>query len=159
MKNFMLLFCLGVCAASCNNTTSDKHQVSTDTAAATTSHADTATANNTTCYTYQTPIDSVQLTLTTSGIQVTGRLLQAFSGKDKNSGTINGTMKGDTLLADYVFNSEGKTSVRQVAFLKRETGFVEGYGDVKEGGNKMVFKNPGDLNFSSSMVLQKVPCH
>nr|GFC68635.1 hypothetical protein [Tanacetum cinerariifolium] len=37
-------------------------------------------------------------------------------------------MHGDTLVADYTFQSEGTTSIRQVVFLRRDIGFIEGFG-------------------------------
>ena len=67
-------------------------------------------------------------------------------------------MNGDTLLADYTFQSEGTESVRQVAFLKKGDGFVEGYGDVEDQGGKMVFKNTAMLDFGSGTAFTKVPC-
>jgi hypothetical protein len=67
-------------------------------------------------------------------------------------------MHGDTLLADYTFQSEGTESVRQVAFLQQGDGFVEGYGDMEDQNGKMVFKNTGSLDFSSGTAFTKVPC-
>lgn len=110
------------------------------------------------CFAYQTSNDLVSLKLTTITPAVSGDLEYAFMGKDKNAGTIRGEMRGDTLLADYTFQSEGKTSVRQVAFLLRRDGFVEGYGDAEQQGDKMVFKNRDALNFGGTMVLKKLPC-
>ncbi len=67
-------------------------------------------------------------------------------------------MKGDTLLADYTFMSEGKQSVRQVVFLIKDTAAIEGYGDVEERNNKMVFKNISQIPFEKGQRLHKVPC-
>lgn len=159
MKYTLLFLCSFFAACNDNGTTS----AANDTARTTTASSDTATAattsaSNTSCYAFQSPTDTVLLTLGTATPNVSGNLVYAYSGKDKNSGTITGTMKGDTLLADYTFLSEGKSSVRQVAFLKKGDGFVEGYGDSKMEGGKMVFKNTGALNFGSTMVLHKQPC-
>lgn len=110
------------------------------------------------CFAYQTSNDIVSLKLNTVTPTVSGDLEYAFMGKDKNRGTISGAMMGDTLLADYTFMSEGKSSVRQVAFLKRPDGFVEGYGDVKQEGNKMMFTSRDALNFGGAMILKSIPC-
>ena len=67
-------------------------------------------------------------------------------------------MYGDTLLAEYIFKSEGITSIREVAFLKQDDSFVEGYGDVEEQYGKMVFKNRSALSFTGK-VLHKVDCN
>jgi len=81
-----------------------------------------------------------------------------IAGKDKNTGTLQGQVRGDTIFADYTFWSEGKQSVRQVAYLKKDNSLLEGYGDAQEQGGKMVFKNTGALNFGKGVVLQKVNC-
>lgn len=158
MKYISLFLC--ACCVACNNDSTTT--TATDTAATTATAADIPTtsipADTSACYSYQTSNDLVALRLNTTGQAITGNLEYAFMGKDKNTGTISGAMRGDTLLADYTFQSEGKSSVRQVAFLKKGDSFVEGYGDSKQEGNKMVFKNSGALNFGN-MILKKVPCH
>jgi hypothetical protein len=88
---------------------------------------------------------------------ITGSLVYNYYEKDKNSGTIKGNMYGDTLIADYIFNSEGITSTREVAFLKQQSAFIEGYGDMQEEGDKMVFKNRSNLSFSGK-PLRMVNC-
>lgn len=42
-----------------------------------------------------------------------------------------------TLIADYTFWSEGRKSVREVAFLATDDGLVEGYGPVQEHSGNM----------------------
>ena len=73
-------------------------------------------------------------------------------------GTIQGTMRGDILVADYTFNSEGTKSVRQVAFKKVGTTYVEGYGEAVDENGVMKFKDITSLNFGSSIVLQETAC-
>ncbi|MDA6070600.1 hypothetical protein NJT12_13310 [Flavobacterium sp. AC] len=90
--------------------------------------------------------------------EVNGKLSYNIAGKDKNEGTLIGNMKGDTLIADYTFMSEGVSSVREVAFLKQEGTFVEGYGDVAEANGKVSFKNKKLLKFDQKNVLTKVDC-
>ena len=79
-------------------------------------------------------------------------------GKDKNDGTIMGSMHGDTLIAHYKFMSEGKQSVRQIAFLRRGNAFVEGYGDMEQKGDSMIFSRSDSLSFNGTIVLEQVPC-
>jgi hypothetical protein len=110
------------------------------------------------CYAYISAKDTVRLTLTTTQPTVTGRLSYRYFEKDRNEGTIRGTMYGDTLRAEYTFQSEGVASVREVAFLRRGTGFVEGYGDVVERGGATVFKRVSALQFTSTQPLVPVPC-
>jgi len=110
------------------------------------------------CYAHLTATDTIRLTLQTTQPTVTGQLTYHYFEKDRNRGTLSGTMHGDTLLADYTFQSEGTTSVRQVAFLRRDIGFIEGFGPVAERGGKTVFAQPGTLQFDAKYTLLPVAC-
>lgn len=110
------------------------------------------------CYAHLTATDTIRLTLQTTQPTVTGQLTYHYYEKDRNQGTISGTMHGDTLLADYTFQSEGTTSVRQVAFLRRDIGFIEGFGPVAERGGKMVFEKLGALQYDAKYTLLPVAC-
>ena len=110
------------------------------------------------CYAHTTATDTIRLTLQTTQPTATGQLTYHYFEKDRNRGTIQGTMHGDTLLADYTFQSEGTTSVRQVAFLRRDTGFIEGFGPVVEREGKMVFTAPRTLHFDAKYTLLPVDC-
>ena len=112
------------------------------------------------CYIGLFKNDSISMTLTIKGnIVVDGILSYNLYEKDKNKGTLVGEIKGDTLFADYTFISEGITSIRQVAFLKKGTNYVEGYGESIEKAGEMVFKETKKLDFNSPTVLVKQDCH
>lgn len=110
------------------------------------------------CYTFVKGKDSAELSLITTGIVSTGELHYKWFEKDKNAGSIEGEMHGDTLVANYTFNSEGKQSVRQVAFLKKGNQLVEGFGDVEEKDGKVRFKDLSKLKFDDSMIFEKTAC-
>ncbi|MBF7090290.1 hypothetical protein IUY40_01865 [Flavobacterium sp. ALJ2] len=111
------------------------------------------------CFQSITNNDTVILTLNTnSQNEVDGQLTYKIYQKDKNEGTIIGSIKGDTLIADYTFKSEGVSSIREVAFLKKSGAFIEGYGDLIETNGKMVFKDKKLLKFDTKMTLSKVDC-
>lgn len=110
------------------------------------------------CYAYTSAKDTVNMHLQISGDKVTGDLAYNYFEKDKNTGTIEGNMKGDTLFGEYKFISEGTSSIREVVFLKKENNFVEGYGEAEEKNGKMIFKNASSLNFSNNFILKKVAC-
>jgi len=110
------------------------------------------------CYAHLTATDTIRLTLQTTQPTVTGQLTYHYFEKDRNRGTLSGAMHGDTLLADYTFQSEGTTSVRQVAFLRRDIGFIEGFGPVAERGDKTVFTQPHALTFDAKYTLLPVAC-
>ena len=110
------------------------------------------------CYRYIDKADTVILkTIYVNGF-VTGTLVYNFYQKDKYSGTIQGQMKGELLIADFTFFSEGVKSVRQVAFKKKGKNFIEGYGETEDKNGKTTFKNIDSLNFTHSIVLLQADC-
>ncbi|GAB3417714.1 hypothetical protein [Niabella aquatica] len=110
------------------------------------------------CYTGISGRDSIYLVVERFPNVVTGRLTYNFSEKDDNNGTIDGKISGDTLFADYTFISEGRSSVREVAFLLKDSTATEGYGPVEEKEGKMIFTDRHKLNFSNAIVLQLTSC-
>lgn len=110
------------------------------------------------CYVYISSKDTVSLNLVLNGDTVNGVLSYKFYEKDANRGTISGSFKGDTLVADYTFNSEGTESVRQVVFLKTATGFQEGFGEAVDVSGKSVFRDIKTLKFSEGLKLLKTDC-
>lgn len=110
------------------------------------------------CYQLAKGKDTVTANLTIEGQKVSGNLVYSFYEKDKNTGSILGTIKGDTLLADYTFQSEGMESIRQVIFLRKDKTLIEGYGESKQEGNKSFFSNAKAIEFTSSTILKEVPC-
>jgi hypothetical protein len=110
------------------------------------------------CFAHTSATDTIRLSLQTTQPTVTGQLVYRYFEKDRNQGTIQGVMHGDTLLADYTFQSEGTTSVRQVAFLRRDIGFIEGFGPVAERQGKTVFTQPRTLQYDAKYALLPVAC-
>jgi len=102
--------------------------------------------------------DTVTLRFTQTDTLISGELVYQFYEKDKNRGSILGVIKGDTIVADYTFNSEGTSSRRQVVFLRRNGELVEGFGDVEPKDGKMIFRDLSTLTFDNSMVLQATDC-
>ena len=120
---------------------------------------DTRTANQTVrCFSYTSNKDSITMNIYINNNAVTGELVYDIHEKDRNTGTIRGTINGDTLLAQYTFMSEGTSSVRDVAFLKKRNQWVEGFGEMEESNGRMSFKDIDSLQFNSNIVLTEVPC-
>lgn len=113
---------------------------------------------STACYAAIVGKDTLSLRMEVLGNVIKGKLSYNFFEKDDNEGTIRGEMHGDTLIANYIYNSEGVESVRQVAFLQMGDIFVEGYGDMKSQDGKVIFQNNSSLNFNWGMVFEKVSC-
>lgn len=112
----------------------------------------------TVCYATTGSKDSIFLKVETFPNVVTGILSYNLFEKDKNNGTIDGVMKGDTLIAEFTFKSEGMSSIRQVAFLIKNNTATEGYGEVVEKNGKMIFKDIHGLDFTKGMKLHVVDC-
>ena len=151
MKIFIVYFTAFALTACNNNQHSDvanKDSLTVDKKLSDTDHS-----NAKKCYANYSLKDTVKLELVKNKNIISGTLRFKYFGKDENKGTFAGVVRGDTLVADYTFMSEGVTSVRQIAFLKRNNTLVEGYGDVEEKNGKMVFKNIGKLNFKGSASL------
>lgn len=112
------------------------------------------------CYSAIIKKDTISLSLNIKENQIaSGKLTYNFFEKDKNEGTLIGELRGDTLIADYTFMSEGVSSIRQVAFLKKGSTYVEGYGGVVDDNNgKVTFKDTKQLKFDGKTVLSKADC-
>lgn len=157
MKVFFVcatLLVLIACTESPNNTDSSK----TDSQPASDTGRMTIQIPRSACYRFATASDTITLKVETFPNVVTGLLNYTLKEKDKNRGEIDGVMRGDTLVADYTFMSEGTRSVRQVVFLIKDDIAIEGYGSVTEKNRKMVFENIGTIDFSTGTKLTKVEC-
>lgn len=105
--------------------------------------------------------DTIEMHLRLKGKLVTGGTLKyRLFQKDRNDGALAGQIKGDTLFAIYTFQSEGQTSTREVAFLKKGTTYREGYGEttVDPAGNP-IFKNQRQLKFDGKLILNAADCN
>ena len=109
------------------------------------------------CYTYNENGTLITLEITRNENPVEGNLTYALSEKDKNTGTFTGEFNDGKLLGMYTFQSEGKESRREIAFLFEDSQFIEGYGEMNEDGT--TFKNIKAINYSSIMPLNKADCN
>ena len=150
MKTFNILI-LAVLLAACNT------QVK-ETETSTSAKAEKENTSGTNCYLYAGLSDTVSLNLNHLGDSVTGTLVYNFKEKDKNTGTINGRMNGNILIAEYTFLSEGIQSCRQVAFKLEGDKFIEGYGESYSRNDRFFFKYPDSLNIDSSFKLSEIIC-
>ena len=112
------------------------------------------------CYVYTKNRDTASLKINIEGEELTGELDYKFFEKDSNKGKIAGEIKGDTIIAEYTFDSEGMRSVREVVFVKKDDGNIyEGTGDVIEKGGKMVFRDRSALKFGQAIIFTKTDCN
>ncbi|WP_286779113.1 MULTISPECIES: hypothetical protein [Sphingobacterium] len=107
-------------------------------------------------YQYLKNGDTISLSITVDGEKVQGDLSYAWKEKDRNSGHIDGVLKGDILTADYTFSSEGQESVRQVIFKLSKARAMEGYGAMEEKAGKMSFVDLKKIAFDEKFALENV---
>lgn len=110
------------------------------------------------CYAYMSKKDTAFMHINIADSIVTGNLKYALFEKDSNDGKLNGKLKGDTLLADYKFVSEGVESVREVVFLKKGKDWLEGFGEVEEKAGSVVFKDKTKLKFQKGLLFKMTEC-
>ncbi|WP_051189716.1 hypothetical protein [Daejeonella oryzae] len=142
---FLILTGLTVTLNACNSTTVKYAEENAD------------SIKSSICYSYDNKKDLINIQMNDSAGFVIGNLNYNIYEKDKNTGIIKGKMRGDTLIADYTFMSEGTESVRQVAFLKKGTDLLEGFTEVEEKNGQMVFKEIDSLKFGA-IILKPAAC-
>jgi hypothetical protein len=130
MRSTHVLILLGLLAA-CNSQPKEKE---TDTPSA-------PKIEPIACYQYATAADTITLKLVNMGGNVGGALFYNLKEKDRNAGTLTGTLRNNILIAEYTFKSEGTESIRQVAFKKTGNAFIEGYGETVNVNGVEKFKN------------------
>jgi hypothetical protein len=154
LKSYLLLLSTTIFTA-CNTNKTTVADAETDSAKPA---ENTIMIPNTQCYASINGKDTVFLKMEKYPNVVTGTLIYKLYEKDANKGDIDGKLSGDTLIADYRFISEGKESIRQVAFLIKDSTATEGYTDMEELNGKMVFKNISHIDFSTGIKLKQIDC-
>ncbi|MFD2247257.1 hypothetical protein [Pontibacter ruber] len=110
------------------------------------------------CYTSTSPKDTVLLHMRRQGNNVTGSLIYSIFEKDRNTGTITGKFRGDTLFATYTFMSEGTESVRDLTFMKKGDELVEGYGTGDKQNGKSASGTRSRVRYGGGIILTKTDC-
>jgi hypothetical protein len=110
------------------------------------------------CYVYNANGNDFRMKVSKiNGDSIMANLYYTFAEKDKNEGTFKGNLIGDKLIGKYIFKSEGKESVRDVAFRVEKNQIVEGFGDLNEGGTK--FKDTTNITYSTTTPWTKADCN
>lgn len=110
------------------------------------------------CYAYMKNGDSIWLKVELFPNVATGVLTYQLSGKDKNVGTFDGRLFGDTLVADYTFRSEGRVTVRQIVFKLSATQAREAYGKKRDYEGKLIYDDLKAIDFNKGLSLDSVSC-
>ncbi len=159
MKKYLLIFVaiVSIAIISCKNETEKEEPEVVSPEEADIMESD-VNAPEIACYRYVSKKDTVLLQMEKMSDDVAGTLSYNYFEKDKNEGTFEGIMVGDTLFADYTFGSEGTVSVREVMFVKKGNKLVEGYGEVEEVEGKTKFKSKTKFTFNNAMPLEEINC-
>lgn len=108
------------------------------------------------CYRMIIKNDTAIISLNTQGDSVSGSLSYNWYERDDNDGTFKGAIKNDSLiLADYTFQSEGVTSVRQVVFKLKDSVLLQGYGELQERNDTAFFRDVNLVIFDTKNPFRK----
>lgn len=108
------------------------------------------------CYRMIIKNDTALMSLNHAGDSVSGSLSYNWYEKDDNNGTFRGAVKNDTLIvADYTFQSEGTTSVRQVAFKIKDSILQQGYGELIMKNDTSFFRDVNLIIFDTKNPFKK----
>ena len=88
---------------------------------------------------------------------ITGRLSFDNYEKDASSGTVSGKIQGDVIKLNYVFASEGTTSVMELYFRYKDGILTRGSGEMNTRGDTAYFLNPALIKYDGG-ELKKVSC-
>lgn len=159
MKNF--IFLIVVLVASCNSGTTTKDNMqdqSSDTVKNINAKDNAKFDLLSGCYQNVLNGDTAFLKLNVHEFVVDGTLNYKRSQKDSNEGTFTGVIKGEIIVINYNFQSEGTTSIREIAFKIKGDQLVEGYGDILMKGDSAVFTNVASLKFQDAQTFNKIAC-
>ena len=114
-------------------------------------------AKEKTCYAYSKDGNIVKLSMyINDDKKASGSLFISYKEKDANEGILTGNIHQDTLLINYKFKAEGRTSQRDMIFLFKGDQLIEGYGPMNPDGAS--FEDISKVKFTSKMPLTKVNC-
>jgi hypothetical protein len=157
MKKILAVFTsLSISFVSCNN--SETNEATSLSDSATNDKAVSKIALSSGCYSMiqqkDTAILEVDVVVDTN---LSGRLQYRRFEKDDNAGVIDGVIRDGLIIADYTFQSEGRSSVRQIVLQIKGDSLFEGYGEIKVNGDTARFVDVSQLKFMTTPFV-KVDC-
>jgi len=153
-KRIISLFAVLI-AFACNNA-EDKKAETKDTATEIQMPTENTIAVPKLCFQRVVQKDTISIELFIRDTIVSGNLIYNLYEKDRNKGTFKGTIHGETIKADYTYQSEGKISAREIIFKLKDSVLTEGFGETLVKDNKFIFKDT--LNIHYTQVFQQVGC-
>lgn len=110
------------------------------------------------CYGWAIAGDTATLQLSIAENRVTGNLIYDWSEKGRNSGSLQGVLQDSLIVANYTYQSEGRTSVREVVFKIKADSLIEGFGDAHTKRERSKYKNQDQLQFHDDRPFVKGVC-
>ena len=161
MKNYILSAFIAIAALSCEKKSTEKVSSQTkapDSVTVPESNEPIEPSTLQTCYFATNGKDSIFVSLDDNLGTITGKMRYKNFEKDSSSGDVMGTQNGDTIKLSYTFQAEGTTSEREIYFLKKDGGLIEGIGDHKTESNKDLYANPTQLKYEGN-TLKQIDCN
>ena len=161
MKNYILSAFIAIAALSCEKKSTEKVSSQTkapDSVTVRESNEPVEPSTLQSCYFAANGKDSVFVSLDDNLGTITGKMRYKNFEKDSSSGDVMGTQNGDTIKLSYTFQAEGTTSEREIYFLKKDGGLIEGIGDHKTESNKDLYANPTQLKYEGN-TLKQIDCN
>ena len=153
MSRLILIFLF---FSACNSQENSSESVVKDTLKDTKQIRDASLMNG--CYTSILKKDTATLKINNDNGQVSGELVYKRFEKDNNVGNLEGKILDSLIVADYTFQSEGTTSVRQVVFKISGENLIEGYGEINMNGDTATFKDIANLKYQEGQPFLKGEC-
>lgn len=110
------------------------------------------------CYTMTQKQDTALLSLRVEDTLVSGDLSYQWHARDANKGTLKGVLRDSLILADYTFESEGLTSVREVIFKIKDSTLIQAFGELVPNAKKVTFRDPNNLQYLERTPFIKTAC-
>jgi hypothetical protein len=102
--------------------------------------------------------DTADLNLIIRDSIVTGSLMYNRFEKDDSRGEIQGIIRQDKLRAWYRFQSEGTISVNEIILKIANDSLSEGYGDMEQIHDTVVFRYPSSLRYETNHPYTRISC-
>lgn len=106
--------------------------------------------------------DTAALELHLSGTQVSGNLSINYAGRGRDAGNLKGQLKGDTLYADYGYQSNGINIWYRdpVALLRRGNQLLMGDGMMVTSWGRKYFNKAYPIDYARPLfILEPCACH
>lgn len=98
--------------------------------------------------------DTAILYITQKGTAITGNLRFTFANGNTTTGLLKGTLKGDTLLGDYLFKTEQGIWYRNpLAFLQRGNQLTMGIGQMEFAWGRGYFKKNEPIDYDKGRFV------